>query len=282
MAQLSPAGQQLVQDLAQRHGVSTDAVTHMLTAIRNGNGTMAQFNHPEWGGGGQWMSGGMTMVSDLFNNHLKGRVDSICCDLSNALANHQLSPIGGSFQSQSQSGSGQQHQGAGNPGGQNDLFAFDPEQNWWPQDLGSPSATGSQNNVKYAYFAGPARLAVKTGNSTWVYDTLNHNIGGFSQQQGGGSTISFSSQFGTINLNSLPVVTRDGKSVPPPAPQQPAPSTSSSSSFAPPTNYDSSGSGNSGSNDILATLEKLGQLKSQGIVSDDEFNRKKAELLGRL
>jgi hypothetical protein len=41
--------------------VSTDAVRAMLEAVRLGNGTMAQFSHPEFGGRGQWIAGGMTM-----------------------------------------------------------------------------------------------------------------------------------------------------------------------------------------------------------------------------
>ena len=58
----------------------------MLIAVHNGNGSMAQFNHPDFGGCGQWMQGGMTMVSDLFNNQLKYRVDSVCNDIANELA----------------------------------------------------------------------------------------------------------------------------------------------------------------------------------------------------
>jgi len=163
--------------------------------------------------------------------------------------------------------------------GQSSLFVPDPEQNWWPQDLGAPNATGSQNNVRYAYFSGPRRLAVKTGGEVWVYDTLEHQIGGFSQQQGMGGSISFNSQFGLIDLNSLPVVTRNG---------QPVSNTASrNDSFTPPPPASSSdsastGSSNGGSNDIINALERLGDLKSKGIISDQEFAEKKADLLSRL
>jgi hypothetical protein len=64
MRKLTPAGQQLIEEVAQRHGFSTDAVMSMLESVIRGNGSMAQFNHPEFGGSGQWMRGGMTMVSD--------------------------------------------------------------------------------------------------------------------------------------------------------------------------------------------------------------------------
>ena len=42
----------------------------MLESVVKGNDDMAPFNHHESAGLGQWMRGGMTMVSDMFNNHL--------------------------------------------------------------------------------------------------------------------------------------------------------------------------------------------------------------------
>ncbi len=211
MDQLTPEGQRLVADLSQRHGFGTDAVTHMLFAVRYGNGTMAQFSHPEFGGSGQWMQGGMIMLGDMFNNYLKGRVDALCNDLSGVLARQPGLLQTGSFQSQSQGGAGHQTQTAGGYPGQSSLFVPDPATHWWPPELGAPSATGSQNNVKYAYFASARRLAVDAGGEVWVYDTQDHQIGGFSQQQGGGSSIAFTSQYGTVNLASLPVVSRGGR-----------------------------------------------------------------------
>ena len=46
MRQLSAAGQRAINDLAQRHGFSSDAVLSMLESVVNGNGAMAQFSHP--------------------------------------------------------------------------------------------------------------------------------------------------------------------------------------------------------------------------------------------
>ena len=51
-------------------------------ALQRGWGSMAQFNHPEFGGYGQWMRGGMTMVGDMFNASLRNRVDALALDLS--------------------------------------------------------------------------------------------------------------------------------------------------------------------------------------------------------
>jgi hypothetical protein len=286
---LSSAGDQFVQELSQRHGVSTDAATHMLIAVYNGNGTMAQFSHPEFGGSGQWMRGGMTMVSDLFNSHLKSRVDNICNDISNSLAKDQLFTPSGSFQSQSQGGGGQtsnaQSQATGSGQSHCSLFAPDPQANWWPQELGLPSATGSQNNTRYAYFANANRLAVKTGGDVWVYDTLNHHIGGFSQQQSGGSSITFSSQFGTVNLASLPVVTRNG--IPQAEPVTPQETDASRPTVQPASQSDSppasigSDSPHSATQ-VLETLEKLGGLLDKGYITPEEFAAKKADLLSRL
>ena len=271
MQQLTPEGQRLVADLSQRHGFSPDAVTQMLFAVLHGNGSMAQFNHPEFAGSGQWMRGGMLMLGNMFDYGLKARVDALCNELSNTLANQPGLLQSGSFQSQSQSGGGQQQQNAGGMMGESSLFVPDPAQHWWPRELGQPSATGSQNNVQYAYFAGPGRLAVKTGGQVWVYDTLDHQIGGFSQQQGVGGSILFTSQYGTVVLSSLPVVSVDGR------PQQatPAPSQPSPAASGP-------GAAPSAEADIFNAIERLGKLRADGLLTEEEFAAKKAELLGRL
>ena len=174
MKQLTPEGQQLVNDLSQRYGFSQDAITHMLFAVLNGNGSMAQFSHPEFGGSGQWMQGGMLMLGDMFNYSLKGSVDALCTELSNVLANQPGLLRSGSFQSQSQGGGSQQDQANGVPMGESSLFVPDPADHWWPKDLGQPGATGNQNNIRYAYFANEHRLAVETNGQVWVYDTLDH------------------------------------------------------------------------------------------------------------
>jgi hypothetical protein len=114
MRQLSPTGKQAISDLAQRHGFSSDAVLSMLQSVINGHGSMAQFSHPEFGGSGQWMGGGMIMVSDMFNNLLKGRIDALCMELSGLVANEPTLIACGSSQSQSQ-GSQQATSGPAGP-----------------------------------------------------------------------------------------------------------------------------------------------------------------------
>ncbi len=250
MQALTPAGQNLVNDISHRYSLSHDSAIRMLVAVNNGGGTMAQFSCPELGSG-QWMRGGMTMVSDMFNHGLKATVNNLCGELSNALANNQI------FQPAPQGGSG-----GGN--------------NWWPGDLGSPSSSGSQNNTRYAYFPQTRRLAVQRDGQVSVFDTLNHHIGGVSQQQGGGSSLTFTSQFGTISTLSLPLVSGPGLQqqgnpnnfAAPPAPQSPQ-------------NPQPQNPGQ-GSSDLLALLEKLGQLRDAGILTPEEFASKKSDLLSRL
>ena len=294
MQPLSASGQQLVGDIAQRHGFSVDAVTSMLESVINGNGSMAQFNHPEFSGSGQWMQGGMTMVSDMFNNYLKGRVDGLCSELSRLVANQPGLLQTGSFQSQSQGDSQQQWQGGINQqqdgyGQMGSASLFVPPApgtsgNWWPGDLGAPSSTGAQNNVRYAYFPLARRLAIDLNGRVTVYDTLDHQIGGFSQQQSVGGSISFNSQYGLVDVGSLPVVSIDGmlQSMPSqPSYEAPYQALAPMQSFAP-AHAQSAFQPQGGGEDIFAAIEKLAMLHGKGILSDAEFTSKKAELLSRL
>lgn len=293
MRPLSPAGQQAIQDLAQRHGFSPDAVRCMLEAVLHGHGSMAQFNHPEFGGSGQWMSGGMTMLSDLFNYSLKSRVDGLCGDLSNLVASQPDLMYGGSFQSQSQgdgqgqqpggystsqqqSDGGQPQQTGAGPVGPVSLFvppAPGPSGDWWGADLRWPTSTGAQNGVRYAYFAQARRLAIEVNGRVTIYDTLDHQIGGFSQQQGAGGSLTFSSQYGTVDVTRLPVLSVDGAPLPAPPAEPPAPLGPSDRNPVPP---------GSGEGDVFTLIERLADLHAKGILSAEEFAAKKTELLSRL
>src|ERR1700728_3106652 len=103
MPNLTPEGLRIVTDVATRHGVSLDVALTLLGALAQGNGRQAQFNHPEFGGMGQWSQGGMIMVGDMFNHDLKNRVDRLCTELSALVRNQSIwQPITASSQSQSQ------------------------------------------------------------------------------------------------------------------------------------------------------------------------------------
>jgi hypothetical protein len=250
MQVLTPDGQQMVNAMALRHNVSSDAVVHLLLAIANGGGWQAQFNHPELGGMGQWSSGGMIMVGDMFNQALKYRVDALCNDLAGALG------VASPFMPAPAAGVSQG-------------FA-----SRWPADLGTPSSTGSQNAMSYAVFPATRRLAIEQAGQTTVYDTGDHQIGGVSQQQGGDQSLTFTSQLGLVRLHDLPVVPTGGEPAPvtptqPDLPTQPvpAPAPAVTSPLA---------------DEIFSRLERLADLCHKGVITQDEFTAKKSELLARL
>jgi hypothetical protein len=275
MDHLTETGRSALEAAASRHGFSQDAARAMLDALVAGGGSQAQFSHPEFGGMGQWSRGGMIMIGDMFNNGLKYRVDALANDLSG------IATDAGSFAPPPPGGA---------RGGSN----------WWPDGLGWASSVGGQNDMRYAIFPDSRRLAVDRGGRVTVYDTGDHAIGGASQQQGGGQNLSFSSQYGTVTLDQFRIV--DGEQAEPqqaaqhqpslepapphapafePAPQErdPAPVAPAAQSQAPSSGH--SGSSNS-SGDPLALLERLSDLRTKGVISDEEFAAKKAEILSRL
>lgn len=254
MRTLTPEANQALSELSQRYGVSQDAATTLLYAVSAGGGSMAQFNHPELGGGGQWMQGGMTMVGDMFNYGLQAKVSGMCSELSNLLRSQNVfaaPPV-----SAPAAGGG-----------------FVASGGWWPVELGSPSSSGSQNNARYAVFPGTRRLAIERDGQVTVYDTLDHQIGGVQQQQGGYyGSLSFSSQRGTFTVDSLPIVgparNQPEAWAPPPA--------------APASSFDNGAQTSRTQDEVLTALERLGDLHQKGILSEAEFQSKKAELLSRL
>lgn len=308
MTRLTPEGTARLSDIAARHGVSTDAAETLLVALVRGGGTQAQFSHPDLGGMGQWSRGGMTMVGDMFNNGLKMTVDALCTELSPMTSEPGIlapAPRPESFppglQSQSQSsGGGTSFSAVGGFGTSR-----------WPVALGAPSSTGSQNNMHYAIFPETRRLAIDLGGQVEVYDTGDHAISGMSQQQGGDQSLTFTSQYGLVRVADLPRVDLSGAeaseqpepSAPDagaPTPDSPAPSpvetpvpdtpapvapvkTASSDAPAPsPQPAPGGAKGSAGADEIIGLIRKLADLKDSGILTETEFEAKKAELLARL
>jgi hypothetical protein len=274
---LTSQGERAVADLSTRYGVSIDAVRAMLEAVRLGNGTMAQFSHPEFGGRGQWMAGGMTMVGDMSDHGLQATVSGLAGELSSLLASTPVyAPAPGPLT-------------AARPGPVHQANL----DSWWPGELGRPGSSGSQDNSRYAVFPQARRLAVQGGGGpVRVYDTLGHVIGGVQQQQGGlPGSLSFTSQYGTFTVESLPLVSPAQAT--PPAPGSAAdPAPAAQSAFAepngpaappppsaPPERAPSAGTD---ADAVLAALERLGDLHQRGILTDEEFAAKKTSLLSRL
>jgi hypothetical protein len=291
MQQLTEEGRRIVDEMAQRHNVSRDAVMTLLFALIAGQGRQAQFNHPELGGMGQWSQGGMIMIGDMFNNALKYRVDALCSELSSLLQKTEFLAAQRPVQSQSQSQSGS---GFG-------VSLFVPgtisSGNWWPPDLGVPSATGAQNNLRYAFFPARRRLALEINGNITIYETGDHQISGFSQQQGGDQSLTFTSQHGLVRVADLLDVTHQENSAGTKAdPAEAAMASKMHTAHPNPVQYVPADPGSPGpsrnseppgerlapSDDIFAKIERLAELRAKGIITEQEFEAKKTDLLSRL
>jgi hypothetical protein len=277
MAKLTPEGEKIVAALADRYAIGVDAVKMMLDAVARGGGSMAQFNLPEFGGNGQWMRGGMTMIGDMFNNSMKATVDNLCNDLSKLLESQPniMAPFAPQSQSQSQGSGGASFWQSSQSG------------SWWPSELGSPASTGSQNSLRYAYFPGSNRLAIDDRGHIEVYDTSGYDIGGFGQQQSGDASLTFTSQRGIVRVDRLPRVT-SAKPAPEARTATAAPAETRTATAAPAETrtataaQSASPSSGADTSSVLALIEQLGQLKEKGLLTDEEFAAKKSELLKRL
>ena len=138
---------------------------------------------------------------------------------------------------------------------------------------------------------GTRRLAIQINGVTRIFDTGDHRIGGVQQQQGGGyGSVGFTSQFGTFAVSALSELGAQQVAATPvtaPAPQHqgqhqsataaPQPSTPPTASAPAPV---PGGAGDPAT--IVAAIESLAGLHQRGILSDEEFSAKKAELLARL
>ena len=307
MQQLTEEGRRVVDDVAQRHGFSSEAVTRMLSAVAAGNGTQAQFNDMEFGGMGQWSSGGMLMIGDMFNDQLKGRVGALCQELSGLIqaqplfappAQSQTQSQGGGWQGQGNGGQAQmqgsgQQQSQGGITGSSLFVAGTGTNDWWPADLGAAGSVGAQNNLRYAYFPSANRLAIDVNGQVTVYDTGGHQIGGFSQQQGGDQSLLFTSQFGLVRVADLPIVPGPGAAIGGGV-QTSSAGFGSNTEQVQTKNGEQAGAGVASSvmpavgtrpvptEEIFSLIEKLADLHAKGILTDSEFETKKAELLSRL
>jgi hypothetical protein len=258
---MTPENDGTIDALAARHGVSRAVVLILREAVMHGKGRMAQFNHPEVGGAGQWMAGGMTMIGDMFNQSLRARVAALCDELAAAL---RATPPPASVASSV-------------------WVATEPSTAWWPVDLGRPSQTGGQNALRYAVFPDKRRLATEQAGRVTVYDTQGYVIGGISQQQSDTATVTLSTDRGPVAIDSLPVV-------PAPPAESAKPAVASEQSAKPAAASKAQAADgvtrpNISKQDlasILRILEQLAELNGKGVLTDAEFDAKKAEVLARL
>ncbi len=178
----------LIDRVSIRHSISDDAVRTILRALRAGGGTMAQFSHADFGGMSQW-SPGMTMVGDMFNDSLKSKLGAVCSELAAYVA--ETPPT---------------HPDSGRETKEVSYRSSRQGSDWWPSNLGTPSAVGSQNDLQYAVFPCTQRLAIKDGDHLDIYDTGNHRIFGVGQAQSTDQTLTFRSQDGLVRVSDLPKV----------------------------------------------------------------------------
>ena len=137
-----------------------------------------------------------------------------------------------------------------------------------------PAASGAQNAMRYAYFPAQRRLAIAVHEDLRLYDTLDHQVRGVSQQQGAGSTVTFTSQHGVVEVTSLPLMAGGHLG----SPDEGSMASTRPAAAPPPEPAMAAAQ----MTDILATLERLAELRHKGILSEEEFATTKAELLRRL
>lgn len=287
MHDLSPERRRDLDAVARRHGVAPETAHALLGALMAGGGTMAQFDIPELGGMGQWSQSGMTMVGDMFDQGLKARVAALCSDLASLMRNrpaqHQEAAHGAGAARHLSGQAPSQLQGGGQP-----VAAPSGGGQWWPAGLGTPSSSGAQNDMRYAYFPDARRLAVQHHGRLSLYDTGEHRIAGVSQQQGGTRSLAFTGQHGPVSLDGLrrvePGESRPDSSAPP----SPDPSMTTSSAPAPPAPAHPAPApapartATGPADDPLTTIERLAELRQKGVLTEGEFAAAKAEQLRRL
>ena len=259
-----------IGEIARRNGFSEEAGRAMAEAMQASAGSMAQFHHPDLGGMGQWSRGGMLMIGDMFNNALKSRVAGLAEDLAEAMGRGAIAARRPAYGEPS-SGFGQ----------------------WWPEDLGSPSSTGAQNGRRYAVFPERRRLAVETDGRVRLYDTGDHRIGGASQQQGGGSSLSFSTDRGSVGIESFGEIAAPGcapvEEPPVPTFAEPAPDAPIIAEAIAPRIAEAVRQPEPApvsparqAADPIELIRQLAALKDAGVLTEAEFQAKKTELLARI
>ena len=176
-----------IAEVSARTGLSEDAVRALKAAVARGGGRQAQFDHPDLGGVGQWQSGGLVMVGDMFNTQLQAKLDALCSDIAAHLDTSET---------------------AGGTRAEAEVSYRSPSRSddWWPAGLGRPAAVGAQNDLRYAVFPETRRLVIDDQGTVSVYDTGSHRIFGVAQAQSADRTLTFTSQDGLVRIADLPKV----------------------------------------------------------------------------
>ncbi|MCT0225485.1 SHOCT domain-containing protein [Synechococcus sp. CS-1328] len=156
------------------------------------------------------------------------------------------------------------------------MSAMQQQPSWWPAELGVPASSGAQNELRYAIFPAAGRLAVEHSGHCRVFDVSGQAIRGVSLQSGTGDLI-LSTAEGDRPLSQFPEISPATEV----APERPAQITATTAT-ATTSNATPVTTPTGGTDDPYAALERLGELKAKGILTEEEFSSKKAELLARL
>jgi hypothetical protein len=248
MSGLSEAVRARLAEIAARHGVKPETAEQLLEALRGGGGKRARFDVPELGGAGQWACDGPVIIGDMLDTDRKARIDALCRELARLVTTP----------------------GIASP---EDPRA-DPETGGgWPAWPGLATAGGGQNDMRYAVFPGRRRLAVARGEAMTVHCIGQRATGGASRPDRttpadpGGSRSAGDDDHSRDHSLGGPGSASAGAGKP--ATEERAGRKAAAVTSSPLA-------------DPVVLIERLAELYARGILTDEEFARKKAELLSRL
>jgi hypothetical protein len=182
----------VIPEIAARYLIPEEKVREIYGQLQANGGTQCQFECVQLGGPVQWMPG-MVMTSRLHDHDLRARVDGLCSELC-AIVRGMDTAAPAAFRRDAD---------APPAASRVDLPAGE---SWWPATLGSPTASGDQNGVRYAYFPDKHRLLLQEGARIDAYDTQDYRLTGVAQQQGHTRSITFNSDHGPVPLSQFKCV----------------------------------------------------------------------------
>ncbi len=163
---------------AEKYGISRELVEELLTKLRHTGGKQAQFSDEALGGMGQW-STGMVMIGRMGDDVLKTKVNALLTELAESVRSE--TPGEGGVAT---------HEPRAKPS----------------ESVPSATAAGSQNGMRYAYFAAHNRLVITRDGAEKIYDATGYPISGVAQDQSSGAagTLRFTTASGdTVGLDTL-------------------------------------------------------------------------------
>jgi hypothetical protein len=85
----------------------------------------------------------------------------------------------------------------------NPMRPSSPIQRWWPQGLGDPETSGSQDGMRYAVFPDKQLLLIEEDGKLKTFDSGRHRIHGVSQVNSKTRSLTFTSQHEPVRVEDL-------------------------------------------------------------------------------